>query len=255
MKTTDKDSIKMFPSGDSSVHEFIKNNTLISESDIGNYTILRVLEDLPLKDINVGVASAITSYARMKLFSLINDIEQKGGKVYMCDTDSVVTDYNVIQDKQLQERYVPDMTGDALGSLKNELTDDANKVFKKEGYTKEKINSIYDKSGIHFDKGVFAGCKFYSLHKTFCDETVIKVNKCKGYKQTDNDKLDYDKFTELFKGQIIEQNQTQFRCPKSNYVNETDPFSMRTPQINKKFKALYTKGNILEDGTITPLII
>jgi flap endonuclease-1 len=68
-------------------------------------------------------------------------------------------------------------------------------------------------------------------------------------------KLDYDKFTELFKGQIIEQNQTQFRCPKSNYVNETDPFSMRTPQINKKFKALYTKGNILEDGTITPLII
>jgi len=41
-------------------------------------------------------------------------------------TDSVVTDYNVIKDKALQEKYVPDMTGDALGSLKNELTDDAN---------------------------------------------------------------------------------------------------------------------------------
>ena len=95
----------------------------------------------------------------------------------------------------------------------------------------------------------------HSIQHTIKHETVIEVNECKGYKQTDNDKLDSDRFTELFKEQTIEQNQTQFRCPKSNYVNETDPFSMRTPQINMKFKALYTKGDILEDGTITPLII
>jgi len=43
----------------------------------------------------------------------------------MCDTDSVITDYNVVKDKELQEKFIPDLTGDELGSLKNELVDEA----------------------------------------------------------------------------------------------------------------------------------
>ena len=60
--------------------------------EIGAYSILRVTEDLGITDFNVGVASAISSYARMKLWQLITDIEKKVGTVYMCDTDSVITD-------------------------------------------------------------------------------------------------------------------------------------------------------------------
>ena len=255
MKTNDKDNIKIFPAGDSSVFEFLQNGKLINESDVGNYTILRVLEDLPLRDINVGVACAITSHARMKLWSLIHSIETKGGKVYMCDTDSVITDYNVVKDKELQEKFIPDLTGDELGSLKNELVDDANKAFKKKGYTKEQIDAIYKQSGIHFDKGVFAGCKFYTLHKEFCDGTVVSVNKCKGYKQTIDDKLNYEKFTNLFSGTDIQQQQTQFKCPKSNYVSETNTFNMKTPKVHKKFGVNYTKGNTNDFSNITPLKI
>jgi len=76
MKTNDKDNIKIFPASDSSVFELIQSGKLINESDVGNYTILRVVEDLPLRDINVGVACAITSHARMKLWSLIHKRRQ-----------------------------------------------------------------------------------------------------------------------------------------------------------------------------------
>jgi len=51
-----------------------------------------VEKDLPVTDFNVGVASAISSYSRCRLWSLINDIESKGKQIFMCDTDSVITD-------------------------------------------------------------------------------------------------------------------------------------------------------------------
>ena len=56
------------------------------------YSVARVLKDLPIKDFNVGVASAISSYSRCRLWSLIDGIESKGKRVFMCDTDSVITD-------------------------------------------------------------------------------------------------------------------------------------------------------------------
>ena len=45
-----------------------------------------------LKDFNVGVASAISSYSRCRLWSLIDGIDSKGKREFMCDTDSVITD-------------------------------------------------------------------------------------------------------------------------------------------------------------------
>ena len=51
--------------------------------EVGEYSIMRVLSDLLVKDFNVGVASAISSYARCRLWSLINDIESRGKSVYV----------------------------------------------------------------------------------------------------------------------------------------------------------------------------
>ena len=82
-----------------------------------------MLKDLDVNDYNVGVASAITSYARMRLWTLIDDIESKGYKVFYCDTDSIITDCHLSKEPGLQAEYCPDKTGDALGSLKNECLD------------------------------------------------------------------------------------------------------------------------------------
>ena len=68
---------------------------LIEEADHGRYTVLRVVEDMDLKDYNVGVAAAITSYARMRLWRLMDAIIQRGGKIFSCDTDSITTDLDL----------------------------------------------------------------------------------------------------------------------------------------------------------------
>ena len=89
-------------------------------TEIGKYGIARVLKDLPIKDFNVGVASAISSYSRCRLWSLIDGIESKGKRVFMCDTDSVITDAKLNDYPDLMEAFMWDGCGDALGSLKNE---------------------------------------------------------------------------------------------------------------------------------------
>jgi hypothetical protein len=38
----------------------------------------RVIKDLKIKDFNVGIASAIASYGRLRLASLINAIKKSG---------------------------------------------------------------------------------------------------------------------------------------------------------------------------------
>ena len=76
-----------------------------------------------VSDFNVGVASAISSYSRCRLWSLIDGIESKGKRVFMCDTDSVVTDAKLNDYPDLMEEFMWDGCGDALGSLKNEADD------------------------------------------------------------------------------------------------------------------------------------
>ena len=109
-----------------------------------------------------------------------------------------------------------------------------------------------------FNSGLIVGCKQYSLRKSIeiDDEMhVIEINKCKGYSQKKN-KLRYEDMREMAEGNTIRQDQDQFRCPKSNYVSETNYCEIRTVKVNKSFRMNYTKGIVnKETGEITPLII
>ena len=107
----------------------------------------------------------------------------------------------------------------------------------------------------HFDRGIFCGCKFYSLEKDFGD-TKIDITKCKGYKQTNDDKLKFKDIQKLInKNELsdkhdfgyfdvyanhLQQEQSQFRIPKSSMLNETNPFEYTIPKITKFFKQIYT---------------
>ena len=92
-------------------------------TEIGKYGVARVLKDLPIKDFNVGVASAISSYSRCRLWSLIDGIESKGKRVFMCDTDSVITDAKLNDYPDLMEEFMFDGCGDALGSSRVAVVD------------------------------------------------------------------------------------------------------------------------------------
>jgi hypothetical protein len=89
----------------------------------GDYFVSKQINDLPCKDVNIGVASAITSLARMHLWSLIDAIESAGGEVYYCDTDSVITNLDTDKNEALRNRFNPSGTGKKLGELKDEIYD------------------------------------------------------------------------------------------------------------------------------------
>lgn len=84
-----------------------------------------------MTDFNVSIASAITSYARQRLWELINAIEDKGKKVFYCDTDSDITNCDITKYEDIMEEFCWDGNGEALGSLKNELLDKIVKYNKK----------------------------------------------------------------------------------------------------------------------------
>ena len=60
-----------------------------SDEELG---FIEVPADIKSEYIQVAVASYVTSRARLVLLKALKDIEKRGGTVYYCDTDSVVTD-------------------------------------------------------------------------------------------------------------------------------------------------------------------
>ena len=192
----------------------------------------------PLRDFNVSVSSAISSLARLKITELIHDIERKGNKVYYCDTDSVITDCDIYHERDLQEKFMWDFSGDDLGSLKNEAHDLVGKEHQ------DRCNG-----SVWFDKLYCFGSKYYAL-----EGEDMEICKLKGYKQSDNDKLTISDY-ENIDDKVISQDQMQFLCPKSSWLNETNPFQMVKHIVKgKTFKVNYLKGSVGDDGNVSPFV-
>jgi hypothetical protein len=62
---------------------------------IGDYDVYQTVDDINASAANVGIASMITSYARLELYKLIKAIKEAGGEVYYADTDSVICNIDV----------------------------------------------------------------------------------------------------------------------------------------------------------------
>ena len=248
IRVQDRDCILIQDADKSAIYPYLENGKFLNYNEIGDYSIMRVEDDLPVSDFNVGVASAISSYSRCRLWSLIDAIEEKSGNVFMCDTDSVITNLDLSKYPDLMFEFMWDGCGDDLGSLKNEADD----FLKDEGHTKDKIKWLKDEIGgmIYFDDLILGGCKFYTLRKDGCKNIIAK---CKGYKKgTDGSELAFEDFEDMDGGGVKGQKQVQFLCPKMNHVSMDGKFAMRTPHIYKKFKFAYTKGVVDDDGDITP---
>ena len=243
-----RDCILIQDADKSAIYPYLENGKFLNYNEIGDYSIMRVEADLPVADFNVGVASAISSYSRCRLWSLIDAVESKGKNVFMCDTDSVITDCDLSQYPDLMSEFMWDGCGDDLGSLKNEADDF---LKDKKGLTKDDIKWLKEETEgmIYFDDLILGGCKFYTLRKEGCKNIIAK---CKGYKTgKDGSDLSFEDFEYMDGGGIKDQKQVQFLCPKMNHVSMDEKFALRTPHIYKKFKFAYTKGDVADDGSIT----
>ena len=102
----------------------LNDNKVIDYTTSGEYNVIKCIRDLSGNNVSVGIASAITSYARMKLYKLMVDVENEGGEVVYCDTDSVIVgwkDNRLFEDRPTLVRKHMEHGGLALGETKNEL--------------------------------------------------------------------------------------------------------------------------------------
>jgi hypothetical protein len=236
-----KDSI-IFSDADSNIHwDYLKQECLISHSVQGNYSIDRVLKQNGC-DCNVSIASAITSLARMELHKLMIKIKSKGGNVLYCDTDSVVTDICVADYPDLVNRYMKN-NGNDLGGLKNEFRNPP-------GLVLQDVEKYYDTF-------ICVGCKAYSLSRSeYPDQNK---NKLKGYKRKNSEgeetELSPDVIFDIANGKTVTQEQFRIMINKNDYVRESAPFEIRMDTITKRFKTIYTKGKVLKNGDVEPLVL
>ena len=286
LKTKNRDGVVIEDINSNEYLDYLKCDRLLGTREYGDYRISRVLKNLNVKNFNVGISAAISSYARSKLHSLLVDIKGVGGSLYYCDTDSIISNINIKDYPDIQRKFQWDGDGSELGSLKNECDEIVEKQLKKLYPDKQLRKKCMDEmvesenGNLHFDKVVVSGCKQYSLFKDYeMDGKAYnaEIVKLKGYSQKAQEsirytfedllknnvkpqvlksqKLKYDDMRNIGLGHSISQSQRQFKAPKSNYISETRAFNINTKYITKKFKMVYSKGIIAENGDITPLEI
>jgi len=247
LRTEGRDGVEIVDSiGDQKCIDAWNENRMISIGKIGNKVVMRCEKELDVQEVNVSIASAITSRSRCRLWSLICDIKKNKGCVYYCDTDSVITNCKIENNEDLMSEYMWDGDGSELGSLKNEAID--MKVYKHyevndshwslDGWTN------YEDS---FNGGFVSGKKNYCLTMP---NGEMKAS-CKGYSfRTIDDKkyiVNDGQYKELemldFENDNIQGDQLRMNCGKADFVSETHPFQIRQGKVIKKITTKYNAGN------------
>jgi hypothetical protein len=237
-----KNTISISRSTSNAYLGYLMDNKLINVKTCGKYNIIRHLSTAECKDVHVGIAAMISSYARIKIHELITDVEAHGGKIYMCDTDSLLTNFDISGNPTLNQKYRYEYNretrkynftkGAHLGGLKNELGLDENNR---------------DKFG---KSATIVGCKMYTFEAS---DRVI--DKLKGYKK---DKNVHDAIQNMNDGQVVTQTQTHIMFNKNDMMRDGNSFEIRVGEDEKHFKKIYTKGIVTTVGTtqiITPLVL
>lgn len=121
------------------ISKLARASSLLSVSTLGNYKLASYENTIDTTDfMKIDHAFLVADYGRLELHKLICDIQTRGGTVYYCDTDSVISnlkpeDHFDVHNPTLNQPKV-------LGGLTNEA-----------GF------------GGKYTAGVFLGLKFYAL--------------------------------------------------------------------------------------------
>ena len=230
------------------LNQKLKDYNIINKYDIYNKT-----DKIKANCANVGIAAMVTSYARMYLYKLLKDIKDAGGKVYYMDTDSIVTDYNIYDNKILCDKWVG-TGGTLLGELKNEtglprgfyteLITLGNKFYAL------KNNALKKKSIILKAKGVNSKSKYEHKH-------IDHANKMIYY--TDLDRFEGKNQMTFMDFYLMEKNYN-LQCDCMNFISGINEMIIKDKGLvkienTKTVHSLYDKGQVDEFKNITPLII
>lgn len=230
--------------------ESLADNGQLSYRKEGDVYVCYETTNVLLSDINVSVAAAITSHARMRLWELMQDITDAGGTVYYCDTDSVYSSIDIAEHETLGPKWCGPGNGKNLGELKRELP-----------------------KGEDVDDITFVGCKTYG-YKTNKGKYHVKSKGTNNPKPMYGPKEDDEKYEDPNESysKDVEEYERNKEMYKKLHALLTEPQifptnTMSTSRIRKatkdmrvydevvpkKIKGVYTKGHVLSNGEIKPL--
>ena len=112
------------------LNNYLEAGKLKNFQSTGDYSFFQYKDRLKCQGSNVGISFFIAAYARTRLYELMSDIEQTGGRFYYCDTDSIITDLNIESHPTLKLKYINQNDENPLGNLTNE-TDEAQGYYTK----------------------------------------------------------------------------------------------------------------------------
>lgn len=218
------------------------------------------------KCCSTSVASAITSYARMKQWRFQYELmlEIPEARIACGDTDSTLfqlycpikSERKALFDKFIKswvyKNYIVGGAEGILGKQKDEMRKPMKKKLGNDGYLKylknygaytefDKKHDGYIEEKHHLTPittAIIAGCKMYYI---FCDVDgeIISKNALKGYKNAKDVKMTENVFKKLFSENGLTNEQTQW--DRNKYE-----FSIHIHQIEKNFKTTYMKGDVYD---------
>lgn len=276
--TNNRQSIKIKEQSDSNkteatFYKYIESSKLIDYKRIGKYDVYELEESIECV-ANLGIAFMTTSYARTALYDVIYNIEKSRGHVYYCDTDSIITDYNIKNDVYFSKQCIN--KGEDLGGLKNELGNDkyyeeiimmCNKTYACRNQTL--MNELKAKKDISkSEKKILKKClvmkfKGYDIKKKYINKDIVVSNDINNmtvdivYSKLDNINGLYNMTFDDFKIMTMNKNYNikfeslQFISGKSVIMNEIDIIKRENV---KTFSMIYEKA-IIENNNIYQLII
>ena len=240
------------------VAKYLETNALMSlrSNKKNNLHFLRILENLDADYAYLPLSIATTSKARCHLYNLFLDVSKKGGKIFYCDTDSIITNFNVEEDDELGPRWCG-KDGSKLGELKNEFGPKgktfgavfiAPKIYgfesgeiKFKGLDKDKTYTRYLKT-LGIIKKYPANYKYREQYN-LGDEIILK------YDPLGKDKLDYKDLLCMNFGYKLTLDTWRFVSKIQGYM---DKGKLSKRNVSITFKKNYIKGVVQQNGNVIP---
>lgn len=244
LKIVDREGIEIARPEKSNWAIDMVTDKLMDIEKVGKYIVTRRLKDLEVQDCNVAIAAAVTAYARIKLYSIICDVQDAGGQILYCDTDSIITNYCLETDLVLKNKWIGPSDGKDLGSLKNEI----DKCYEKYPHLPKTT---------YFDQAVIVAPKLYII--TAANGLIVKKAH-KGYREDESkgDIVTYERMKKLIdpneptEERLMIQTTNQWLGGNRDLLKNN--IGVRIVERRKQLKQTVNKGNLNEIGLIVPYI-
>jgi hypothetical protein len=251
---------------------YLTENKLINHTELHGHSLYQIEDEIKPNGANVGLAFMICAYARTELYKLMRAIEINNGVVYYCDTDSVITDLNIYEVKEIHDEFIR-TDNKLIGELTNEARPYVEKLLKNAGISKNEINVFVKTNTPAFTELITIANKFYYLGLEFEYKNIkynYEIMKGKGVNLNNKYNIKYEENKIIYFKEI--NNKGQYGMTRDDYIKLSNGYTVNFDtmtfkggfkecimnekgllklDINKNIVKIYDKGELINNDITT----